>query len=54
MTGGLGGEERTEWVVDGDDKDFAGILEVLAVDVAGNVGLRAARGESGGDSNDEL
>lgn len=48
------GDGFTEWVIDGDDKDLAGILEVLAVDVAGNVRVGAAWREGRWDTNDDL
>jgi len=40
-------------VVDRDDEDITGILELLVVDVTGNVGFGARRTESSRDTNDK-
>lgn len=35
-------ESHTEWVIDRHDENLASVLQLLAVDVAGNVGHGAA------------
>ena len=42
-----------EGIVDGDDEDFARILELGVGEVAGDVGVGATGGEGGGDSDDD-
>ena len=40
----VGGEDHShKWVIDRDDKDSAGILELIAIDVAGDMSSRARR-----------
>ena len=45
-----GGRNRHKRVVDGNNKDLAGMLELGGVDVAGNMALRAGGGEGSGDA----
>ena len=38
------GEDHShKWIIDRDDKDLAGVLELIAIDVAGDMSSRAGR-----------
>ncbi len=50
---GLRERSHDERIIHADDEDLAGVFQAWVVDVAGDMRIRAGRGEGGGDPDDE-